>query len=56
MIETPEQFEKRKAAYKLCWHCDKKFYGNKKYEVEHPTAPDYKVFVHKQCKEQMEKK
>ena len=46
--------DQRKAAYKLCWSCNKRFSGNHKFEVAHPTQPGVTVFVHKQCKSAVE--
>lgn len=52
-MNQPEQ-EQVKEAYKLCWHCNKKFYGKYKYEAEIVTPSGKKtVYVHKQCKEEM---
>jgi hypothetical protein len=47
--------EQVKSAYKLCWHCNKKFYGNFKYEFAVKTPSGEKtVYVHKQCKKDLE--
>lgn len=37
----------RAAQYKLCWHCNKKFRGNKKYPQV--INGGHTVYVHKQC-------
>ena len=45
----------RKEATKLCWHCNRLFRGNNKYEVgiSDGHLPRRTVWVHKQCQEEM---